>query len=267
MEEDHEDDENEGDAGQEGAMDDEDGEEGAEVAGQADEAVTDEEEQGPAVPAGRGREHGKRKVQGTSDVPHGHEAADERPSTRRRGGGGAASSSDGAASSSRAAGSSTVATSILENDDDGGAAAGSDAAAGSSGDGTAISKTYPDDESNYDVSEARGLQNAAQVANPAPVLAGKRSRRGSTASGTEAAKRRETERLQATVTRKRKAAVWVRYVDGGAKAGGTLARRIAISTVTVDRIVGDKYEWRDDSYRRKRARRGEEQTTVFDDGG
>ena len=106
-----------------------------------------------------------------------------------------------------------------------------------------------------------------EAARPAGAQTGKRSRRGTTAGQTVASKRLATQRLTATQERKRKRAVRVRYVDSGSRTGGTLARRIAVSTVTVDRIVGDRYEWRDGSYRGKRARRGGDQTEVYDDGG
>ena len=41
-------------------------------------------------------------------------------------------------------------------------------------------------------------------------------------------------------------------MDRGTKAaGGTLMKKVAISTATVDRIVGGRYEWRDGSYRKR----------------
>ena len=67
---------------------------------------------------------------------------------------------------------------------------------------------------------------------------------------------------QAT-TKKRKARdAPVACMDGaGAKRGRlTLAKAIEVGAAAIDRIVGERYEWRDGAYAKKRQ-------VVFDDGG
>ena len=51
-------------------------------------------------------------------------------------------------------------------------------------------------------------------------------------------------------------------MDASREAGGRLALRKAIAegVETIERIVGDAYEWRDGAYAKKRR-------VVFDDGG
>ena len=64
-------------------------------------------------------------------------------------------------------------------------------------------------------------------------------------------------------TKKRKARdAPVAYMDGaGAKRGRlTLAKAIEVGTAAIDRIVGERYEWRDGAYAKQRV-------VVFDDGG
>ena len=64
-------------------------------------------------------------------------------------------------------------------------------------------------------------------------------------------------------TKKRKARdAPVAYMDGaGAKRGRlTLAKAIEVGTAAIDRVVGERYEWRDGAYAKQRV-------VVFDDGG
>ena len=64
-------------------------------------------------------------------------------------------------------------------------------------------------------------------------------------------------------TKKRKAKdAPVAYMDGaGARRGRlTLAKAIEVGAAAIDRIVGERYEWRDGAYAKKRK-------VVFDDGG
>ena len=49
-------------------------------------------------------------------------------------------------------------------------------------------------------------------------------------------------------------------------AGGTLIKKIAVSQVTVDRIVGGQYEWKDKSYAVRKRRRAEAEDTTGDGG-
>ena len=62
--------------------------------------------------------------------------------------------------------------------------------------------------------------------------------------------------------RKRKAERSAAYMDASSATGGRLALRkaIAVGAETIERIVGDSYEWRDGAYAKKRR-------VVFDDGG
>ena len=53
------------------------------------------------------------------------------------------------------------------------------------------------------------------------------------------------------------------YVDASGKrhaTGVTLRKRIEVGALTIDRIVGDRYEWRDGRYKVRRV-------VVYDDGG
>ena len=68
---------------------------------------------------------------------------------------------------------------------------------------------------------------------------------------------------QQAATKKRKARdAPVAYMDGaGAKRGRlTLAKAIEVGTAAIDRVVGERYEWRDGAYAERRV-------VVFDDGG
>ena len=63
--------------------------------------------------------------------------------------------------------------------------------------------------------------------------------------------------------RKRKAEPSKAYMDasnGAARGRTVLGKAIAIGDATVERIVGQAYEWRDAAYAKKRR-------VVFDDGG
>ena len=53
------------------------------------------------------------------------------------------------------------------------------------------------------------------------------------------------------------------YMDASGKrhaAGVTLRKRIEVGALTIDRIVGNRYEWRDGRYKVRRV-------VVYDDGG
>ena len=52
------------------------------------------------------------------------------------------------------------------------------------------------------------------------------------------------------------------YMDGaGARRGRlTLAKAVEVGTATIDRIVGERYDWRDGAYAKRKV-------VVFDDGG
>ena len=62
--------------------------------------------------------------------------------------------------------------------------------------------------------------------------------------------------------RKRKVEHSTAYMDASRAMGGkvVLSRAIAVGEVTIERTVGDAYEWRDAAYVKKRR-------IVFDDGG
>ena len=62
--------------------------------------------------------------------------------------------------------------------------------------------------------------------------------------------------------RKRKAPASGAYMDAdGARAGHvTLSRAVVVGERTIDRVVGDRYEWRDGAFAKRRR-------VVFDDGG
>ena len=51
------------------------------------------------------------------------------------------------------------------------------------------------------------------------------------------------------------------YMDGAGAKGGrlTLAKAIEVGTAAINRIVGERYEWRDGAYAKRRV-------VVFDDG-
>ena len=53
------------------------------------------------------------------------------------------------------------------------------------------------------------------------------------------------------------------YVDNGKCGDRSILRTVTVSSLMVDRVVGDQYEWRDRSYRETNGRRGQ----IFDDGG
>ena len=53
------------------------------------------------------------------------------------------------------------------------------------------------------------------------------------------------------------------HVDNGKAGDRSILRTITVSSVMVDRVVGDQYEWRDKSYREVTGRRGQ----IFDDSG
>ena len=79
-----------------------------------------------------------------------------------------------------------------------------------------------------------------------------RRKRKATREATAVAHAGEKKRKQKAESKKR--AGPTRYVDGHAHAPRTdqaLAQRIAVSTATIDRVVGGRYEWRDGSYRRE----------------
>jgi len=88
-----------------------------------------------------------------------------------------------------------------------------------------------------------------------------RAKRKTTAAATERSRKeaRVAAAAQAEKGAKRKRAdtggSTVTYVDNGKGGDRSLLRTVAVSSLMVDRVVGDQYEWRDRSYR------------TFDDGG
>ena len=85
----------------------------------------------------------------------------------------------------------------------------------------------------------------------------KEARASETAKERRGAKRKRGSGMKATVI----------HVDNGKDVGKggdrSILRTITVSSVMVDRVVGDQYEWRDRSYREFTGRRGQ----IFDDGG
>ena len=53
------------------------------------------------------------------------------------------------------------------------------------------------------------------------------------------------------------------YVDNGKGGDRSILRAVTVSSLMVDRVVGDQYEWRDRSYTETNGRCGQ----IFDDGG
>ena len=95
---------------------------------------------------------------------------------------------------------------------------------------------------------------------PSPNLMQRRSARTVTRMDYSEVKRRVTPKA---ATKKRKARdAPVAYMDGaGVKRGRlTLAKAIEGGTAAIDRVVGERYEWRDGAYAERRV-------VVFDDGG
>ena len=81
----------------------------------------------------------------------------------------------------------------------------------------------------------------------------KEARASETAKERRGAKRKRGSGMRATVI----------HVDNGKGGDRSILRTITVSSVMVDRVVGDQYEWRDRSYREFTGRRGQ----IFDDGG
>ena len=52
-------------------------------------------------------------------------------------------------------------------------------------------------------------------------------------------------------------------MDNGKGGDRSILRTVTVSSLMVDRVVGDQYEWRDRSYREINGRCGQ----IFDDGG
>ena len=91
----------------------------------------------------------------------------------------------------------------------------------------------------------------------ATAEATERSHKEARASETAKAKR-DTKRKRASET-----AGPVLYVDNGKGGDRSILRTVTVSSLMVDRVVGDQYEWRDRSYRETNGRCGQ----IFDDGG
>ena len=96
-----------------------------------------------------------------------------------------------------------------------------------------------------------------------------RTKRKATAAATErsqktarvAEARREAKRKRKDEPGKPK--VTVVYVDNGKGGDKSIIRTVRVSSLMVDRVVGDRYEWRDKSYKETHGRQGQ----IFDDGG
>ena len=94
---------------------------------------------------------------------------------------------------------------------------------------------------------------------------GERPKRGRQAAGYYS----ETKRRKKGVKERKRPREWRAYMTkGNMKRPGkrTIQKSIVVGEVTLDRITGDKYEWRDGRLS-KRRRRGIDQTRVYDDGG
>ena len=91
--------------------------------------------------------------------------------------------------------------------------------------------------------EAESEIQTEQTENPAERGASKRPRR----AGVPVVNYSETRRRAAPAQRRRKSAPSQAYMDASGATGGriTLHRAIEVGSVTIDRIVGGRYEWRD----------------------